>query len=310
MPEPTPEQQAQLDRALDALPARLRRLAVRLIDTWPARIGLGMAWSLQRIEIFDRAMAVAAQLFTSVFPLLILLASWFGDASHDLSTTLGTPPAAEAQVDAALNDSGSATFGVIGAIIVLASATSLSRALTRAFAAIWMLSRPRSSPALAWRWIAVVLAIALSLIVLRRAQAFADGIPPHDVWGEIVSFAMFFALGVFVPWLLLTGTVSTRALLPGSVLFAFVMVVARPFTTLWLSRSLETSAERYGSIGVAFTYLAWLYVIAWIFLATAVLGQVLVTDEGRIGRWLAGPERLIRPERDDSVTRVLVDDQP
>ncbi|WGL52382.1 YhjD/YihY/BrkB family envelope integrity protein [Nocardioides sp. BP30] len=310
MAAPTPEQQAQLDRALHLLPARWQRTALRLTATWPARVGLGTAWSLQRIEVFDRAMSVAAQLFTSVFPILILLASWFGDAGHDLSTTLGTPPAARAEVEAALKDSGSATFGVIGAIVVLASATSLARALARAFAAVWMLARPRSSPMLAWRWVAVVLAIALSLAVLRRAQSFADGIPPHDLWGDLISFAMLFVLAVFVPWLLLTGIVATRALVPGAALFGVAMLLARPFTGLWLSRSLETSAQRYGSIGVAFTYLAWLYVIAWIFLATAVIGQVLVTDQGPVGRLLAGTGPLIRRGRGASVDRVLVDESP
>ena len=89
----------------------------------------------------------------------------------------------------------------------------------------------------------------------------------------------------FTPWLLLRGVVSARALAPGAVLFGIVMLLVRPVTSIWLTRALESSANRYGSIGVAFTYLAWLYVIAWILLATAVVGQVLVTDHGRIGRF-------------------------
>jgi membrane protein len=109
---------------------------------------------------------------------------------------------------------------------------------------------------------------------------------------------------------LLHGAVTVRALLTGAVLFGLVVLVVRPFTNVWLAHSLDASATRYGSIGVAFTYLAWLYLIAWIFLATAVIGQVLVTDDGRVGRWLAGPERLVRTERTDSVALVLVDDRP
>ena len=41
---------------------------------------------------------------------------------------------------------------------------------------------------------------------------------------------------------------------------------------------------------MAFTYLAWLYVVAFVFVATAVLGQVLVSDEGTIGQRLRGEE--------------------
>ena len=49
---------------------------------------------------------------------------------------------------------------------------------------------------------------------------------------------------------------------------------------------------------MAFTYLAWLYVISFIFLASAVLGQVIATDRGGFGAWIRGerPMRL-RPER-------------
>ncbi len=61
------------------------------------------------------------------------------------------------------------------------------------------------------------------------------------------------------------------------------MVAVRPASAIWLPRALETSADRYGAIGVAFTYLAWLYVAAFCFLATAVVGQVVATDTGGSG---------------------------
>ena len=297
MPQPTTAQEARLERALRLVPRRLQRPVNSLLAAWPGRIGLQTLWSLQRIEIFDRSMAVAAQLFTSVFPMLILLASWFGNPSQLLSSTLGMPPEAESQVDVALKESGSTTFGVIGAVIVIVSATSLSRALARAFAAVWGLAKPRSGPSAAWRWVAVVLAIALSLVAIRRSQTLADGIPPAHVWGEIVAFVLLVTVALVVPWVLLAGTVTVRALLAGAVLFGIVIVVVRPFANVWLAHSLEASAGRYGSIGVAFTYLAWLYLVAWILLATAVLGQVLVTDNGLAGRWLAGGKRLVRPQQ-------------
>ena len=60
----------------------------------------------------------------------------------------------------------------------------------------------------------------------------------------------------------------------------------RPASAFWLPRALETSADRYGAIGVAFTYLAWLYVAALCFIATAVIGQVVATDRGRLGAWV------------------------
>lgn len=303
----SPEQEARLRRALGLMPPRPRRLAVRALATWPGRIGIRTAWSLQRIEIFDRAMAVSAQLFTSVFPILILLASWLDSTGRLFSDTLGMPPEAESQVDVALKEAGSTAFGVVGAIVVIVSATSLSRALARAFAAVWGLPKPKSTPTAAWRWISVVLVIALSLVALRRTQTIADGIPPANLWGEVVALVLLVTVAGFTPWVLLSGALSVRALATGAILFGVVIVLIRPFTNIWLARSLEAGATRYGSIGVAFTYLAWLYLIAWILLATAALGQVLVTDEGRVGRRLAGAGPLVGNDPDDRTGEDLSD---
>ena len=93
-----------------------------------------MAATVARIELFDRSMSVAAQFFTSVFPILILTATWVGSASDQMAETLDMPKETREVLDSALQDSSTTSFGVIGALIVLISATSLSRALTRAFA--------------------------------------------------------------------------------------------------------------------------------------------------------------------------------
>jgi membrane protein len=64
------------------------------------------------------------------------------------------------------------------------------------------------------------------------------------------------------------------------------MLTVRPATAAWLPHALEVSADRYGSIGVAFTYLACLYTAAFCFLATAVVGQVIASDRGWLGGWI------------------------
>lgn len=145
MSTPTTQQQQQLDRVLSRLPARLRRWTERLLNSWAGRTGLGWAWSLQRIEIFDRSMAVAAQLFTAVFPMLILLASWFGHPESVMTGGIGLPPEAAESLEDALKPGASSTFGIVGTIIVVVSATSLARTLARSFAVVWGLPRPRSS---------------------------------------------------------------------------------------------------------------------------------------------------------------------
>jgi membrane protein len=103
-----------------------------------------------------------------------------------------------------------------------------------------------------------------------------------------VVFASDLVSASFVPWLLLSGAVRLRRLVPGALIFAGLMLTVRPASALWLPRALEVSADRYGSIGVAFTYLAWLYVVSFCALLTAVVGQVVAEDPGWLGRLIRG----------------------
>ena len=283
----------EAEDVLARMPPSVRRIADRLLERWAGRVVLRMAATVARIELFDRSMSVAAQFFTSVFPILILTATWIGSASDELADALDMPKQTKDVLDSALHDSSTTSFGVIGALIVLISATSLSRALTRAFAAIWLLPRPKSKLTSAWRWVAVVLTLALSLVLIRALARVADDIPPPGVWKILLTLALYMALAMFVPWILLQGAVPIREMVPGALIFAAVMMIARPAYSLYLPRALNSSAEKYGSIGVAFTYLAWLYVISFIFLASAAFGQVLASDRGGFGSWIRG-ERPMR----------------
>jgi membrane protein len=278
---------AAAQATLGRLPPRLRQSVARLLSRWPGRIAFRSAASCVRIEIFDRSMTIAAQFFTSVFPILILIATWVGAAQTSrVAEAVSLPEESRSVLDQAVSSPESATFGIVGALIVLASATSLSRALTRAYAAIWQLPRPRSSLRSAWRWLAVVVALALSLVVVRALSGFAEAVPPGNVWQRVVAFTCDLAIALLVPWLLLSGAVRLRCLVPGAMIFALAMLGVRPASALWLPRALEVSADRYGSIGVAFTYLAWLYVVAFCVLLTAVVGQVIAVDRGWLGRWI------------------------
>ncbi len=279
------------EAVLSRLPPWTRRVVEWLLSRWPGRIAIRSAATSIRIELFDRSMTIAAQFFTSVFPILIMVAAWAGsDDTGKVADVLNMPEESQSVLNQAIDGSGttSTTFGIVGALIVLVSATSLARALTRAFAAVWDLPRPRSSLRSAWRWLAVVLTLALSLVVVRALSAFAAGLPPANVWRLVVSLACDLVVVVFVPWVLLSGVVPPRRLLPGALLFALVMLFVRPAAAVWLPRALEVSAERYGSLGVAFTYLAWLYVVAFCCLATAAVGQVIATDDGWFGSWIRG----------------------
>ena len=285
---PTAEPDAA-ERILGLLPARLRGPVEWSLSRWPGRIGLRSAASCIRIELFDRSMTIAGQFFTSVFPILVTVAVWFGsDDSNRIADALNMPAASRTILNEALDTSTAASFGVISVLIVLISATSLSRALTRAVAAIWTLERPKSNLSSAWRWLAAVLTLALSLVVVRSMGNFLDEVPPPALWTAVAAFFVDLAMATFVPWILISGAIPPRRLLPGALVFALVMVFVRPASAIWLPHALNVSADKYGTIGVAFTYLAWLYVVSFCFLAAAVLGQVITTDSGWLGRFIRG----------------------
>src|SRR3954451_10215817 len=275
------------DAVLSRLPERLRKGVEWGLSRWPGRILERVTAGSVRMELFDRSMTIAAQLFTSVFPILIAIASLTAGSARQFDDVIEMPPRTQQVLDDALHSS-STTFGLVGLFIVVASATSLSRALTRAFAAIWGLPRPRSRLVFAWRWVAVVLALAVSLVAVRRLLQVADGLQPPDLWHVVVSVGCDLAVALFVPWVLLAGAVRPRNLLCGALLFGVVMLFMRPASGLYLPRALDESAKRYGAIGVAFTYLAWLYCLSFVFLACSILGQAITSDEGWFGEWLRG----------------------
>ena len=276
------------------LPPQLSRRVTEISTSWLGRVVLRTLGSFTRIEVFDRSMTVAAQLFTSVFPILILLATVASrDDTGRIGDTLGLPEESRAVLEDAVSAADDSAFGIIGTLLVLVSATGVSRALTRAFAAIWELPRPKSNLRSVWRWVSVVLAIALALLSVKALAHLADDVPPGAVWPVAVSFGCDVALTLFVPWVLLSGAVRPKMLLPGAVIAALVMLTVRPATAAWLPHALETSADKYGFIGVAFTYLAWLYVVALTLLATAVLGRVIATDQGRLGARIRGASLAI-----------------
>ena len=217
---------------------------------------------------------------------------------RDLGERRDTAPIADAVacreesrvvLEDAVQGADSAAFGIVGALMVLVSATSLSRALTRAFAEIWHLPRPRTRPGppgagSRWSW------RSRSRWSLVRALIAAAGVlPPRAVWPSPSRSPATWPSALFVP----VGAArrGRRAPAPGPrrgalrAHDAHVPSRQRRPGSRGRSRRARTAT---GPSGVAFTYLAWLYVASFILLATAVVGQVVATDVGRLGELIRG----------------------
>ena len=286
-PAVDPEQGPAVDpeQGLARLPRRMRPAAKRLAGTWPGRVVLRGAARFRGLELFDRSMTLAAEVFTAVFPLLILAAVWLGgQRSDDIASSIDMPSETQKVVEDAVSGSGASAFGVVGALWVLVSATSLSRALTRAFSAIWAVPPPRKSPGQAGRWLGAVVVLTGAMVLIRWLPRFTTGWPVGAVWGDVISLVLTTAVCVLVPWMLLAGTVPARDLVPGALIFALVVSALRPISHDVLTNSLDSSADKYGTIGVAFTYIAFLYALSLSFLGAAFIGQLIATDDGWLGR--------------------------
>jgi len=275
------------------VPAPARSLLGRFADSWPGRIAERSLREVVGIELFDRSMTLAAQAFTSLFPLLILVATLRprqGDqVGTALADSLGLNAQARQALEAALPSASSAAnaFGVVGGLVVLLSATSFSRALVRMYVRIWNAPRPPTLRSL-WRLIAALLGLVLLILLLTLVRRTLAGVPLSGLAEGLVAFLLGGLLWTWVPWLLLARRVPVRMLVPGGVLMALAMVVLSLAGQVYLPRALSSATRQFGALGVSFTYLTWLFVIMIALVATTTVGAVVARDPGPFARVVGG----------------------
>jgi membrane protein len=62
-------------------------------------------------------------------------------------------------------------------------------------------------------------------------------------------------------------------------------IVLSAVSTLYLRLALANSAERYGALGVAFTYISWLFVLSFVLVVTTVVGATLIRRVPLLRAW-------------------------
>ncbi len=273
-------------RARDTLLQAQRRSPPSLV-----RFALAIVHQMNRLEPFDRAMTLAAQAFTSIFPVLIVT---FTLLPHDSSGRLGgrvaqaiaLPEATRSALAGALPDDPeqATTFGVLSLLIVLVSATSFSRALTRMYAKAWSVRGPGwRSP---WRWIAAIVAITSCTVVLQIAQRTASGLG-WTASALLLTAAVNTVLWTWVPSVLLAAEVPWRYLAPGGALMGVATVALYFASKVYMPSALSYADQHFGELGVAFTCIGWLFAVAFVLIVATVLGVVVAREPGPAARFLA-----------------------
>jgi len=228
----------------------------------------------------DRALVLGGQAFTTVIPLLIVLAAV---ASRKGPTVLADRLALRFHVTGSSAQAIRVLFerppGAVGAItitsvlLLLFSLLSLTRSLQRAYEAAWRL------PAMGVRGtLNAATAVGLlfsSFIVLSLLVGLLRHVPAAGLLAFVLRVLVSTAVWLLLQSLLLSRRVELRRLLPGSIVAGAGSAVLSLYSALWMPRVIESNAGSYGIIGITFAMLTWLIVVCFCMVVVAVISAEL-----------------------------------
>jgi len=224
---------------------------------------------------FDRSMALAAQAFTTLIPLLIIVAavaeSGDGQSMGDqIIERFGLSGATADSVRRALPATGTVedSLSVLSVVILVISALSFTRAMQRMYARAWSLEAHgvRDAP---WglAWLAGFSVYALLHPLLHDHVSGSAGLAASLVGGTV--------FWLLTPYVILARRLPWRRLVPQAVLAALGMAMLRAGSAVYMPRALSSAAQQFGSIGVAFSFVSWLFAAALVLTASAAIGATL-----------------------------------
>jgi membrane protein len=242
------------------------------------------------IHLTDRMMALAAQAFLALMPLVLVLAAEAPEGISNgmidaIRTRLGLRGTAQ-EVQGIAGGGSDAGVTALGFVIVLLSATSFSRALQRVYERCWRLA-PGGLRSW-WRPLAWIVSLVAYFVLLGLTFKITHGGAPLTVLRATLAAAGALAMWWWTPFVLLTGRVHWRALVPTALATATVTLALGVASSRYVPRVLSTNERRYGTIGVAFAIESWLVALFALVLAATVLGVVLIESSGRFGAWGRG----------------------
>jgi membrane protein len=225
---------------------------------------------LLRLNAVDRSLALGAQAFGAVIPLLILLeAVEPGDEglADDLVERFHLGGAsADAVRDAfAVSDEATSTTA-LSVLVLVVSVLSFTRRLQRLYEDTWGFEQ-RGVRGTGWglAW------IAFFALYATLHPALEDVV--HGTAGVVLSLGGAFLLGLLTPYILLGRRVPWRRLVLQAGLTAGGMVALGIWSAIYMPRAIESSASAYGAIGIAFALLTWLWGLGIVLVGAAIYGS-------------------------------------
>ncbi|MEU6314359.1 hypothetical protein [Streptomyces sp. NPDC047014] len=254
-----------------------------------------LAERMVSVNIFDSATRVAAQVFLTAVPLLFVIASFAPHAlqqqlAASLRTMFGLSGAADQELTdlfAGSDEDLQNAVGLVGALMVLLSATAVSRAVQRLCKRAWGIPRTGTRIAM-WRWV-VWIAVWTCLLMVQGPVREGFGL---GLWLG-VPLTLVFQTGVWwwTQHLLLGGLVGWLPLLPGAVITGAAVTVLSLTARLYLPVALNKALGEFGAAGSVFVVLSWLIVLCVAVAIGLSMGSVLAQQPylaGRLGSPVPG----------------------
>ncbi|MFF3332832.1 YhjD/YihY/BrkB family envelope integrity protein [Streptomyces sp. NPDC002888] len=244
------------------------------------------------VNILDSATRLAAQCFLTAVPLVFVVGAYAPTGVQkqlvaSVSAVFGLSGGAKSQLEQAFQpstDDLQQATGLVGGLMVLLSATAVSRAMQRLCRRAW--KTPRAGTSLApWRWLAWIV-VWLGVLVVQGPLRDGFGL---GLWlGVPVTVVTQTALWWWTQHLLLNGIVRWAPLLPGAVLTAIAVTGLSVSAHFYMPRAINRALSEYGSAGSVFVLLSWLIVVCVAVAISISVGAVL-SQEPFLARRLGNP---------------------
>ena len=255
----------------EASAAPWTRLPGRLRSSFPGRCAAGFL----ELQGIDRAMAIAAQAFTALVPLLLLVSAFSplqadngaaralinrfhltGESARLVQEVFARPPAG--------------SVGVMSFLLLLISGVSFTRRVQRMYQTAWHLP-PRPGLHASLNAAAGLGALVLEMVLLSSVTTLVRTLPGGSVLAWPVSVAASLLLWTSIPWLLLDRRIHWRRLIPAGALAALCGGAYGVATSVYMPRLIESYSRRFGLFGVTLSLIGWLVATAMIVVAATIV---------------------------------------
>ena len=213
----------------------------------------------------------------SVIVLIGTLADRFNRPAAEVAQDSGLAVSLASMVEDAVEASSSAMWylGLLGTVLLLWAGIGVVKALRLTSRLAW---RMGSIPP--WNWLRGSLGVIAAVIGILAVQWLRNrllGGPWYLdlamlILGTLIILVIFTVILDLLPR---PEDVPWTAMIPGAVLMTAAILIIRLVTIVYFSRRLDSASDLYGGLGMAATFLLWLYVISRSLIAAISLNATI-----------------------------------